>query len=114
MLKLCGAVDVIQPSLPLPLITAPFYTLVALNLFVHYYYVCTVPPGFVNDHPRQSGNGFLWARKRKEARNRAMVGVKWSDDVVVTKALVTKCRKCGVMRPEVSSFFLISYLHVQS
>ena len=43
-----------------------------------------------------------------------MVGVKWSDDVVVTKALVTKCRKCGVMRPEVSSFFLISYLHVQS
>ena len=97
-------VDVIQPSLPAPWITTPVCVLIACNLFTHYYFVCTVPPGFVDDSPRVSQSGFMWARKRKSARSRALTGVRWTDDASITKAAVSKCRRCGVLRPEVSVY----------
>lgn len=91
----------ILPSLRWPWITTPLCLLVALNLFGHYYLACTVSPGFVDDPPRVQGSGLLWAKPRKTARNTALTGVRWSEDLNVTKAEVTKCSKCGQMRPEV-------------
>ncbi|KAI0342615.1 zf-DHHC-domain-containing protein [Trametopsis cervina] len=93
--------DVIQPTLPWPWLTTPLCVLVVVNLFAHYYYVCTVPPGFVDEPPQPHGTGWLWAKKRHATRG-ALTGVQWSDDqdMNVTKAAVTKCRKCGEMRPE--------------
>ncbi|KAI0819261.1 DHHC palmitoyltransferase-domain-containing protein [Trametes gibbosa] len=93
--------EVIQPTLPLPWVTTPVCLLIALNLFAHYYYVCTISPGFVNDPPREAGAGLLWARKRQAGRGRQLPGVQWSEDVQVTRATTSKCRKCGEMRPEV-------------
>ncbi|KAH9924107.1 DHHC palmitoyltransferase-domain-containing protein [Amylocystis lapponica] len=90
--------EVIQPSLRFPWLSTPICALIALNMFAHYYYVCTISPGFVTDPPRQPGTGLLWAKRRNPTRS--LTGVRWSDDLHVTKAFVTKCRKCGVMRPE--------------
>ncbi|KAI0760968.1 zf-DHHC-domain-containing protein [Trametes elegans] len=92
--------EVIQPSLPWPWLTTPACILIALNLFAHYYYVCTISPGFVSDPPRASGTGWSWARKRDASRGRQLTGVRWSEDLRVTRAAVSKCRKCGEMRPE--------------
>ncbi|KAI0707044.1 zf-DHHC-domain-containing protein [Earliella scabrosa] len=90
--------EIVQPSLPYPWLTTPICILIALNLFAHYYYVCTVTPGFVDEPPRHAGTGMLWAKKRKTAR--PLTGVRWSEDVPVTKAATTKCKRCGQMRPE--------------
>ncbi|KAI0635541.1 DHHC palmitoyltransferase-domain-containing protein [Trametes polyzona] len=92
--------EVISPSLPWPWLTTPACLLVALNLFAHYYYVCTISPGFVCDPPRTPGTGLLWARKRRDTGRRPLTGVRWSEDVHVTRAAMSKCRKCGEMRPE--------------
>ena len=86
----------------------PLCALVALNLFAHYFWVCTVPPGFADDPPRAPGaaQGALWASPRRAASRRALTGgVRWSEteSVHVTRAGVTPCRRCGQMRPEVSS-----------
>ena len=56
-------VTVIQPSLPWPWLTTPLCALVALNLFAHYYFVCTVPPGFADDPapPPEPRTGTVWA-----------------------------------------------------
>ncbi|TFK83738.1 hypothetical protein K466DRAFT_497900 [Polyporus arcularius HHB13444] len=98
--------EVIQPSLPLPWLTTPLCVLVALNLFGHYYYVCTVPPGFVNDppHKHEPGTGMVWAKRRRGAGARPLTGVRWSEEegAHVTRAAVSKCKRCGEMRPEVS------------
>lgn len=92
-----------QPTLPWPWLTTPIFALVALNLAAHYYYVLTVSPGFVEDGPREPGPGILWARRK--ATHSAAVGVRWSEQgLKVTKASETKCKRCGKMRPEVSSF----------
>ncbi|KAI0649520.1 zf-DHHC-domain-containing protein [Trametes meyenii] len=91
--------EVIGPTLPWPWLTTPLCLLIALNLFIHYYYVCTVRPGFVGDPPRAHGTGLLWARKR-DYSSRPLTGVRWSEDVHVTRAAMSKCRKCGEMRPE--------------
>jgi palmitoyltransferase len=99
ILKRAVLVDVIAPSLPWPLLTVPLCILAASNLIAHYYYVCKVPPGFVEDAPRISGSGRLWARPRAEA---PVEGVRWSDDVRMTKADLTRCKRCGAVRPEVS------------
>ncbi|EMD31503.1 hypothetical protein CERSUDRAFT_89027 [Gelatoporia subvermispora B] len=69
-------------------------------MFAHYFYVCTISPGFVEDPPRQPGTGLLWAKKRQSARNRALTGIRWSDDIQIVKASVSRCRRCGIMRPE--------------
>ncbi|KAI0789970.1 zf-DHHC-domain-containing protein [Abortiporus biennis] len=92
--------NVIQPTLRLPYISTPICVLIAVNLFGHYYYACTVPPGFITDPPLHPKNNILWAKKRKTARNIALTGVRWSDDVAITKATYTKCKRCGEMRPE--------------
>ncbi|KAI0787365.1 DHHC palmitoyltransferase-domain-containing protein [Fomes fomentarius] len=92
--------EVVQPSLPYPWLTTPICVVIALNLLGHYYYVCTIPPGFVNDPPRIAGSGLLWAKKRRAAKHRALTGVRWSDDVHVTRAETTRCKRCGDMRPE--------------
>jgi palmitoyltransferase len=69
---------------------------------MHYYYVCTISPGFVEDPPLEAGQGILWAKK-KGRRN--LTGVQWSEEggIQITKASVTKCRKCGQLKPEVSA-----------
>ncbi|OJT09976.1 hypothetical protein TRAPUB_13539 [Trametes pubescens] len=92
--------EVIQPSLAWPWVTTPICLLIALNLFAHYYYVCTISPGFVNEPPRVAGAGLLWARRRREAGSGPLTGVRWSEDMHVTRAETSKCRKCGEMRPE--------------
>ncbi len=95
------AVEVVQPSLPYPWLTTPICVVIALNLIGHYYYVCTISPGFVDDPPRIAGSGILWAKKRRAAKHRALTGVRWSDDMHVTRAETTRCKRCGEMRPEV-------------
>jgi hypothetical protein len=71
--------------------------LIALNLHAHYYYVCTVPPGFVEDPSREEGSSIFWAKKKP------LRGVRWSDTLKITAAAVTKCKKCGQAKPEVSA-----------
>ena len=99
-------VEIIQPSLPYKWITTPICVVIALNLFGHYYHVCTISPGFVDDPPRTPGTGILWAKKRRSAKYRALTGVRWSEDVNITRAALSKCKRCGVMRPEVSQVCL--------
>ncbi|KAJ7218253.1 zf-DHHC-domain-containing protein [Mycena haematopus] len=97
--------DVIMPSLMWPLISGPICVLIALNLWMHYFYVITVPPGFAEDPPTDlakdnSQNSILWA-SRKSPRSRELTGgVRWSSEIVITRAAVTKCRKCGQQKPE--------------
>jgi palmitoyltransferase len=115
-------VDVIAPSLNYRLITLPICLLIALNLHMHYYYVCTVQPGFVDDPPKEGehGRGLLWAKPRSSSSSSSggrgvltgspvLRGVgggvsphDGSGGVTVTPAEITKCRRCGKLRPEVS------------
>ncbi|KAG0702825.1 DHHC palmitoyltransferase-domain-containing protein [Suillus ampliporus] len=91
---------VIQPSLPLPWLTTPPCVLIAFNLFMHYYYVCTVPPGFVQDGALQPGTSWFWASPSRTSRLSSS-GVRWSDrGITLLKASSTNCRRCGLMRPE--------------
>ncbi|KAG2756812.1 zf-DHHC-domain-containing protein [Suillus brevipes Sb2] len=88
---------VIQPSLPLRWLTTPPCVLIALNLFTHYYYVCNVPPGFIQDEVLQPGSGPLWASPSQ----RTSAGVRWSNrGIALLTAGTTACRRCGLMRPE--------------
>ena len=79
--------------------------LIVTNLFTHYYFVCTVSPGFSDDPPRVN-TGVFWAKRRAGGRARRELtgGVRWSaqEEVRVTRAALTRCRRCGEMRPEVS------------
>ncbi|KAI9061189.1 zf-DHHC-domain-containing protein [Trametes sanguinea] len=92
--------NVVQPSLPWPWLTTPICLLIASNLFAHYYYVCTITPGFISDPPRPSGSGLLWAKKRSGVQARPLTGVRWTEDVQITRAAMSRCRKCAQMRPE--------------
>ncbi|KAF7337106.1 Palmitoyltransferase [Mycena venus] len=96
--------DVIMPNLMWPLISGPICVLIALNLWMHYFYVITIPPGFAEDPPvdlSQNGaqNSIFWASK-KSPRRGELSGVRWSNEIVITRAAVTKCRKCGQQKPE--------------
>jgi len=95
-------VDIIQPALSIAWLTTPICVLIAFNLLMHYYYVCTIPPGFVEDPPREAGHGIMWARKGGFKGNNVLTGVRWSDEggIRVTNALTTKCRKCKQVKPE--------------
>jgi hypothetical protein len=97
-----NAVDVIQPTLSYPLLTTPICALIAINLLMHYYYACTVSPGFVDEPPREVGHGLLWARPRRKG-HKVLTGVRWSEEgsIKITKATTTKCRKCVQIKPEV-------------
>ena len=72
---------------------------------MHYYYVCTVPPGFVDDLPAEAGHGIMWAKKKGVGADSSgpLTGVRWSDEgrVRITEAGTTTCRKCGQVKPEV-------------
>lgn len=100
-------VDIIQPTLSIPWLTTPICVLIAFNLVMHYYYVCTVAPGFVDDPIREPGRGIMWAKKRTLKGSKALTGVRWTHEegIKITKALTTKCRKCGQIKPEVSFYF---------
>lgn len=93
-----------MPSLSFPWLSGPICGLIALNLLMHYYHVCTVPPGFADDPPREAGSSFLWAKKKGPPNKRSPSGVTWSSpsEINITKAAVTKCKKCGQLKPEVS------------
>lgn len=102
-----GVVDVVQPTLPWPWLTTPLCMLVVLNLFTHYYLVCTIPPGFV-DEPRrlsESDGGWMWATKKTQTRRTQSTGVQWSEELNVTKAVTSRCKRCAVMRPEVRRIY---------
>ncbi|KAJ3857942.1 DHHC palmitoyltransferase-domain-containing protein [Lentinula lateritia] len=93
--------DVVMPSLAYPWLGGPICLLIAFNLLVHYYLVVTTNPGFVEDLPRVDGRGFLWATPRNMLKERPLTeGVRWSTELNVTKAELTKCRKCGQQKPE--------------
>ncbi|KAF8831607.1 hypothetical protein HHX47_DHR1000451 [Lentinula edodes] len=93
--------DVVMPSLAYPWLGGPICLLIAFNLLVHYYLVVTTNPGFVEDLPRGAGKGFLWATPRNMSKERPLTeGVRWSTELNVTKAELTKCRKCGQQKPE--------------
>lgn len=103
-------VEVIWPTLSYPWVTTPMCLLIAFNLYAHYYFVCTVPPGFVEDQPREIGTGFFWSVKRREHKPSAALrssGVRWSENMNITPASLSKCRKCGQKRPEVSFRYVL-------
>ncbi|KAF5346618.1 hypothetical protein D9757_011442 [Collybiopsis confluens] len=94
---------VIMPSLSYPWITGPICVLIAFNLLMHYYLVITTNPGFADEPPRTAGTGFLWARPKSSGRTQSRPltnGVRWSHMLNITKAALTKCRKCGGQKPE--------------
>lgn len=106
-------VDVIAPELSFPLFTIPICILIATNLIMHYYYVVTVPPGFVDDPPREAGTGLLWAKRGSgKGKQKALTGgVRWtSRGVKVTPASYTNCLKCKQRRPEVRSILWFVFL----
>lgn len=107
--KFYWEVSVIQPTLSFPVITTPVCMLIALNLLAHYYYVCTVPPGFIDEAPREPGKSFLWAKKRDTRARKQLTGVQWSDEskLWMTTASITKCKRCNKSRPEVSSALIL-------
>ncbi|KAF8869537.1 DHHC palmitoyltransferase-domain-containing protein [Mucidula mucida] len=87
--------DVIMPSLSYPLITGPICILISLNLFLHYYYVCTIPPGFVDAPMQLAGTSRLWAQPLNKTRP-----LTWSSNLNITRANITVCRKCAQRKPE--------------
>ena len=77
----------------------PLDALIVVNLLGQYYLACTVPPGFVDDAPQTEESGWIWAKRRKdEHRLIGEAGMGWQ----MTRAEVTKCKKCLKVRPEVS------------
>jgi hypothetical protein len=94
---------VVQPGLPLPWLSSPPCMLIAVNLFMHYYYVCTVRPGYIDEPPRYPGTSFLWASPSRPRRQLTTSGVRWSSpELEIVRANITRCKRCGEMRPEVS------------
>ncbi|KAH9830290.1 DHHC palmitoyltransferase-domain-containing protein, partial [Rhodofomes roseus] len=94
--------EVVRPTLPLPWLTTPICILIAFNLFMHYFWVCLVPPGYVSllDSPRGRGSGWLWAKPKTRGVPLSAEGMRWSEEVIITKANVTRCKKCKILRPE--------------
>lgn len=101
------SVDVILPSIPWPWFSTLPCFLVIFNLFVHYYFACTVSPGFASDHPQRSGNSFIWAKKRQTSRRPLTNGVRWSIDLNITPASTSRCSKCGGSKPEVRQHVVV-------
>lgn len=103
-------VEVIQPSIRWPLVTTPIDVLIAFNLIAQYYFVCTVKPGFVDEPAQVSGEGFFWAKKVTKSSRNPRTGVKWTEDSQfhITRAHVTRCKRCGQLRPEVRPPFIVN------
>lgn len=71
---------------------------------MHYYYVCTVSPGFVDDPPAEVGHGIMWAKKKAVGVGVGNSGLLTGGDegwVRITRAATTICGKCGQVKPEV-------------
>ena len=106
MLTVLCTVDVIAPKLPLRIVTTPLCGLIACNILAHYYWACTIPPGFPDEHARLSG-----ARSRPEAAWRAYFkapdrssqvdsGAQWTQDDLLEGRPI-RCKKCSSIKPEV-------------
>jgi hypothetical protein len=94
-------VNVILPTLPWPwLSTLPCF-LIIINLFTHYYFACTVSPGFAGEPPQRLGRSLIWAKKRRAYSISRTSGVHWSSHLNITPASTTTCPKCGETKPEV-------------
>ncbi|KAG9314955.1 zf-DHHC-domain-containing protein [Chiua virens] len=92
---------VVQPNLSYPWLSTPPCLLIALNLYMHYYYVCTTPPGFVGDPPRHAGADFLWASPTTKKQPSGAHGVRWSSpELDMVSASTSRCKRCQVVRPE--------------
>lgn len=88
-------VEVTAPQYPLKGITIPFCLFLIINIFGHYYLACTIPPGFAGDGPIESytqSNSWQWATPYPH---------KSPVDLNITQASESKCKRCGVLRPEV-------------
>lgn len=83
---------VIQPTLPYPWLTTPTCMLMAWNLVAHYYFVCTVSPGFIGEPSRYAGKGLMWASPSRNGGSFPLPEL--------VKARMSRCRKCHEMRPE--------------
>ena len=84
----------------------PACILIAVNLVMHYFYVCTIRPGFLDEPPREAGTTFLWAQKRTQKG--ALTGVRWSSGGIrITQANTTRCSRCNKIRPEVCILSLV-------
>ncbi|KAH9971946.1 zf-DHHC-domain-containing protein [Lactifluus volemus] len=91
---------VILPTIPWPWLSSLPCFLIIFNLFAHYYFVCTVSPGFPSDPPLRAGRSFIWAKKRHGYHRPLTNGVHWSSHLNITPASTTKCSKCGETKPE--------------
>ncbi|KAI0272925.1 zf-DHHC-domain-containing protein [Russula aff. rugulosa BPL654] len=92
--------DVILPTLPWPwLSTLPCF-LIIINLFAHYYFACTVSPGYAGEATQRAGRSFIWAKKRRAYSLSRTNGVYWSSHLNITPASITTCTKCGKNKPE--------------
>ncbi|KAH9080672.1 zf-DHHC-domain-containing protein [Lactarius deliciosus] len=84
--------DVILPSIAWPWLSTLPCLLIILNLFAHYYFACTVSPGFATS---------VWAKKRQPPRRPLTNGIRWSANLNITPASTSRCSKCGGSKPEV-------------
>jgi palmitoyltransferase len=101
------SVDVILPTIPWPWLSILPCFLIIINLFAHYYFACTVSPGFASDPPQRVGHSFIWARKRRAYSISQTDGVHWSSPLNITPASTTTCPKCGQSKPEVRQDIVI-------
>ncbi|KAI0247131.1 zf-DHHC-domain-containing protein [Lactifluus subvellereus] len=92
--------DVILPTIPWPWLSIFPCILIIVNLFAHYYFVCTVSPGFASDPPQRASHSFIWAKKRHVSSRPLTNGVHWSSNLNITPASTTKCSKCREIKPE--------------
>ena len=101
----CAIDDVIAPTLSYPIISIPICLLITLNLYMHYYYAMTIPPGFLDGPPPEPVNSFLWARKVNDDKGRQAMSPRgstwWDRGVRITPGCPTECPKCDKFRPEV-------------
>lgn len=114
MLIVLCTVEVIAPSLPLRIVTTPLCLLIACNILAHYYWACTIPPGFADEHMRLSGT-----RSRPEAAWRTYLiapershqadnGTQWTQNDLLEGSPST-CGKCGNIKPEVRGFMHVEW-----
>ncbi|THU79026.1 hypothetical protein K435DRAFT_845582 [Dendrothele bispora CBS 962.96] len=97
------------------LLTGPIRVLIVLNMFTHYSLACTIPPGVVDAEGPQLPKTFLkhllWASLKRSTDDHAyralsplengFRGDERTGRLNITRAEITKCRKCGQMRPEI-------------
>ena len=105
-------VEVIQPTLRWQLLSLPINLLIVINVFGQYYLACTVKPGFIDEPAMVEGDGWMWAKRRRDSTRYAggdSSGVRWSEDLNLnmTRANVTRCKKCKLLRPDVSHPFAL-------